>query len=125
MVISLSYINSDPIIDFQVKNVKGLWTRFLAYVDSGAALTVLTREDADRLGIYLARGRSIDLHGISGAIPAYIHNRQIKIEDRILKVQIAFSTSNETPRLIGREGIFDKFEVCFNDKKKTVNFSTL
>lgn len=125
MVISLTYINSDPIIDFHVKNVKGMWTRFLAYVDSGAALTILTREDAYRLGINLTRGKSIDLHGISGAIPAYTHNCQIKIADRILKVKIAFSTSNETPRLIGREGIFDKFEVCFNDKKKIVNFSNI
>lgn len=124
MKISYSYIDSQPVIELMVLDRKGRWNRFLAYVDSGAAVTVLTRDDANRVGLILEKGERIDLHGVSGVIPAYLHAVKIKAADRILHIRVAFSTSNETPRLIGRQGLFDKFIVCFNDKSKTVNFST-
>jgi hypothetical protein len=83
----------------------------------------LTRDDANRVGLILEKGERIDLHGVSGVIPAYLHPVKIKVASRTFNVKVAFSTSNETPRLIGRQGLFDKFVVCFNDKSKTVSFS--
>ncbi len=121
----ITYLNSDPIVEFYIKDKKGNWNRFLAYVDSGASLTVLTRDDANRLGITLEKGKRTDLHGISGAVPAYIHNTSIKIAGKILKVKIAFSISNETPRLLGRDKIFESFTVCFSDRKHKITFTAL
>lgn len=123
MPISYSYIDSQPIIELLIKDKSGRWNRFLAYVDSGAALTVLTRDDANRVGLTLEKGERIELHGVSGVIPAYLHHVKVKVAGRILDMGIAFSISNETPRLIGRQGLFDKFVVCFNDRKRLVSFT--
>lgn len=123
MPISYSYIDSQPIIELLIKDKSGRWNRFLAYVDSGAAVTVLTRDDAKRVGLTLEKGERIELHGVSGVIPAYLHSVEIKVARRTFNAKVAFSTSNETPRLIGRRGLFDKFVVCFNDKHRIVSFT--
>ena len=124
MATSYSYVDSQPIVEVLIRDKNGRWNRFLAYVDSGAAVTVLTRDDANRVGLILENGKRINLYGVSGVIPAYLHAVKIKVADRILHIRVAFSTSNETPRLIGRQGLFDKFVVCFNDKRRIVSFNT-
>lgn len=125
MPISYSYVDSQPIIELLIRDKNGRWNRFLAYVDSGAAVTVLTRDDANRVGLTLEKGEMIELHGVSGVISAYLHAVSIQIADRIIKTKIAFSISNETPRLIGRKGLFDKFAVCFDDKNKRISLTEL
>ena len=124
MAISYSYVDSQPIIELLIKDKNGRWNRFLAYVDSGAAVTVLTRDDANRVGLILEKGERIDLYGVSGMIPAYLHPVKIKVAGRDVNTKVAFSTSNETPRLIGRQGLFDRFIVCFDDKRRIVSFNT-
>lgn len=117
------YSDSLPIIEILVQSQSGDWKRIFVQVDSGAFMTVLPKEDAFRLGIELKMGKRTDLHGIGGSVAAYIHPVAIKVAGKIVKAQVAFSSSNETPRLLGRKDIFDNFVICFNDKEKIVSFS--
>lgn len=94
------------------------------YVDSGAFTSVLTRADAVDLGLNLEKGKHIDLQGVGGSVSAYLHPVEIKIANKVLKIEVAFSVSYETPRLLGRKGIFDKFEICFNDTHKQLTFTS-
>jgi len=122
---SYPYLNSNPLIEFFVRDVKNHWVRFLAYVDSGAALTILTKDDSSRLGFDLTDGERINLHGVSGSLAAYLHKTEVRIANTELKLKIAFSSSSKTPRLVGRKGLFDNFVVCFNDLQKEVTFTKI
>lgn len=93
------------------------------FVDSGLFVSVLNRSDAADLGLILEKGKHLDLQGVSGSISAYLHPVEIKLGGKVMNIQIAFSVSNETPRLLGRKGIFDKFEICFNDFRRQLSFS--
>lgn len=117
------YFNSDPVIDFSVLASDNKWIPFWAYIDSGAYISVLTSKDAQDLGLSLHSGQKTELHGIGGKVSAYIHRLSIRLNNQELITPIAFSTSNSTPRLLGRQGIFDKFTICFDEKHKLINFS--
>lgn len=97
---------------------------FTMYIDSGAALTVLTASDAKRLSVDLANGQPMNLYGVSGSVKAYIHTLSIKIGNHNFKVKIAFSVSDETPRLLGREVIFSNFVISFRERKQKTYFSS-
>lgn len=58
---SYPYLDSNPLVEFFIRDAKNQWVRFLAYVDSGAALTILTKDDSSRLGFNLADGEKINL----------------------------------------------------------------
>ena len=123
-VYKVPYTGNDPLLEFLAKDKDNHWIKFIAYIDSGAFMTILTKNDASDLGIDLTKGKKLDLHGVGGTVLAYVHKVEIRIVNEIIKLEIAFSTSNETPRLIGRSGIFVKFKICFNDKVKNVSFSS-
>lgn len=118
-----SYINSDPYLEFFIRNKQKAWISFTAYLDSGAYISVLTKIDAQDLGLVLTEGRETLLHGVSGSITAYIHRVEIKLAGQIINTDIAFSSSDETPRLIGRKGIFENFVICFDEKHKLITFN--
>ena len=92
-------------------------------VDSGADTTLLTREDARLLGIDLYKGEKVPVSGIlKGTIDGYEHTLNVRIASKIFKAAVIFSDSNETPRLLGRKDIFEKFRVCFDETKRKTYF---
>lgn len=60
-----------------------------------------------------------------GSLPAYFHETKVKIANTELKLKIAFSSSSKTLRLVGRQGLFENFVVCFNDDQKEVTFTKI
>ena len=118
-----AYFDSDPFVEILIKDQHGSWISFLMYVDSGAFTSVLTLADATDLGLNLEKGKHIDLQGVGGSVSAYLHPVEIKIANKTLKIEVAFSTSYETPRLLGRKGVFNHFTICFNDTLKDLTFT--
>jgi hypothetical protein len=112
-----------PAADISILGRDGRWRPFTLYVDSGAALTILTVSDAIRLGVELIRGKSVNLYGVSGSVKAYIHQLPVKIGRVRLTIDKAFSVSDETPRLLGREIIFQKFIVSFRESHHKTYFT--
>lgn len=95
----------------------------LLLIDSGAETTLLTREDAELLGINLKKGKETIVGGISsGLLKAFRHEITIEIDQIKLKIPVLFADSNESPRVLGREGIFEHFYVIFEEKAKRTIF---
>lgn len=113
----------NPLVDIYLKDPKNHFRPFTLYVDSGASITTLTADDAVVLGLELAKGTELDLRGISGSIKAYVHKIPVKFLDEEFDARIAFSESNETPRLLGRLDIFSRFKICLDDYESTVSFT--
>lgn len=120
-----------PAADIWFLGKDGHFRLFTLYVDSGAAISVLTASDAMRLGINLAEGEPTDLFGISGSIKAYIHPLEAKIgeinkfvsNEIKFPARVAFSVSDQTPRLLGRADIFFKFLISFRELTQKTYFT--
>ena len=111
-----------PIIPLTILAHK-LW----AFVDTGSIYTLLRVDEARRLGIDWERGRrQMIVVGDGSFIPSYIHNLSIHIGPWEVRAPVGFSERLGVGfNVLGRTGIFDQFQVCFNDRARRVTFQKL
>lgn len=112
-----------PAADLWLQGKDGRYRLFKLHADSGAAVSVLTASDAHRLGLELRTGEPADLYGVSGTLKAYVHKVKAKMGEKEFKTSVAFSVSDETPRLLGRKDLFKYFVVSFRESKKKTYFT--
>lgn len=104
------------VLHIQARNKK--WYQFKPYLDTGADISLLTRLDAELLGLDIYKGQEELIGGVGGGlVKTYTHSVQVQIGETKLRVPVAFADSDETPRLLGRRNIFSKFYIGFNESK--------
>ena len=112
-----------PIASIFVRNIKAEWQAFKVYIDSGADISLFTRNDAEFLGLSLNHGEYHPIIGVGRIlIPAYVHAVKMKIGDSVLDVKAAFADSDEVPRLLGRADVFTHFKITFAEKDLEIVF---
>jgi hypothetical protein len=101
--------------------------RVWVFVDSGATFTILSTDDAYRIGIDWESGmQQMIVVGDGSFIPVYFHNIPLQIGDWQLAAPIGFSEHLGVGfNILGRKGIFDQFQVCFNDHIRMVTFQKI
>ena len=111
-----------PIIPITIQNHK-VWV----YVDSGATFSMIRAAEASDMGIDWQSGRrQMVVVGDGSFIPVFIHNISIEIGNIHFTIPIGFSERLGVGfNLLGRAGVFDQFEVCFNDRTRRVAFQQL
>lgn len=111
-----------PIIPLII-NGHDMW----AFVDSGATFSVFYVQSAERLGLNVNKGRKqMVVVGDGSFIPIYLHNLTLQIGKYKINAPIGFSERLGVGfNLLGRTGIFNQFQVCFNDKGKKIIFHKL
>lgn len=111
-----------PIIPITIEGHK-IW----AYVDSGAVFSILHISEAQRIGVDWQKGRlQMVVVGDGSFIPTYFQDLSLKIADWQLTAPVGFSERLGVGfNLLGRSGIFDQFQVCFNDKDRLTTFHKL
>ena len=111
-----------PIIPLLVEGRK-LW----AFVDSGATFSVLSIDDAKRIGIAWEKGRhQMIVVGDGSFIPTYFHDLTLIIAGHEIIAPVGFSERLGAGfNILGRKGIFDQFLVCFNDHTRKVSFEKI
>jgi hypothetical protein len=115
-----------PKITVSLYSTNNNWHHFRVYVDSGADISLFTKDDAGILGLTLKEGKYKPIIGVGRTlIPAYIHTIKLKIGDTELNAKVAFADSDETSRLLGRTDIFPYFKITFNEQKLEITFQTL
>lgn len=120
------YFEGEPIISAVLENGdKTLQVDF--FVDSGADTTMIPLSFAEKLGFDSWSEEEIEnaSGAEGGTIPYFLRNVNMVIEDKKLNIKLACALHDNVPSLLGREDIFDKFQVCFNDKEKKVRFTEL
>lgn len=110
-----------PIIEVEVSD-KDRKIRTLAYVDTGATYSVFHSDFCEELGLRLRSGSRIDITvGDGGIIPVYLHKLVISIENLKITGEIGFSDRLGTGiNILGREGVLDKYMVCFDGKNREI-----
>jgi len=111
-----------PIIPITV-----LGHRVWVFVDSGAVFTILSIDDAGRIGIDWQKGsKQMIVVGDGSFIPAYFHDLSVEIDKWQVTAPIGFSERLGVGfNILGRKGIFDQFQVCFNDHVRKVTFQKI
>ena len=97
------------------------------YVDSGATFSMVGAAEAGDMGINWQSGRrQMVVVGDGSYIPTFIHEIPIQLGASQITVPIGFSERLGVGfNLLGRTGVFDQFEVCFNDRARKVTFQQL
>jgi len=101
------------------------WYPVEGYVDSGATYSVFTEQVADRMGLDYRKGRKVFVQvGDGSFIPVYLHELEVQLGSYRLEVPVGFSDKLGVRfNLLGREGIFSHFTVCFDERNFVVTFS--
>ena len=102
------------------------WLYLQAYVDSGASWTVFHADVAELLGITLSkRGSRHMLLGNGNAIAVSLHRIRVRFAGRELAVPVAFSDALRVGfNLLGRAGFFDRFVMCFDDRRRLLTVTS-
>ena len=111
-----------PIIPVTVLEEK-VWV----YVDSGAMFSIFHKRTARRMGINIQDGRlQMIVVGDGSYIPTYLHDLKLRIGEFETTAPIGFSERLGVGfNILGRKGIFDQFQVCFNDHIRKVTFQKI
>jgi len=114
-----------PIIPIRLKGKE--WISVDAYVDSGASFSIFHAWIAEALGLRLEEGeKEYVIVGDGSQIPVYSHLIRIQLAGKEFEAKIGFSRRLGIGfNLLGRDSIFDRFKICFNDKEATVEFSEI
>jgi predicted aspartyl protease len=100
---------------------------FIALLDSGADISVISQEVAELLGLDLS-GEREEATGIGGKVPAVQTSVNIEIGKPHeiynfsipVKVILDRGVVEDLPILLGRVGFFDKFVITFNQREEKV-----
>ena len=111
-----------PIIPISIHSHK-VWV----FVDSGATFSLLTVDEARRLGVNWETGKAqMIVVGDGSFIPTFIHNLPIQIGTSQITAPVGFSERLGVGfNFLGRTGVFDQFQVCFNDRARRVTFQEI
>jgi len=111
-----------PIVPIAIQNHK-VWV----YVDSGATFSMVNAAEARDMGIDWQSGRrQMIVVGDGSYIPTFIHDLPIQIGTSQITAPIGFSERLGVGfNLLGRTGVFDQFQVCFNDRARRVTFQQI
>jgi hypothetical protein len=110
-----------PLTEVEITHKKNS-IRTIAFVDTGATYSVFHWDFGEELKIDIEKGDKIDLTvGDGGIIPVYLHDLKIKIDSLEFKGRVGFSDRLGTGiNIIGRDGVLDKFNVCFDGPNKQI-----
>ncbi|MBO3842102.1 MAG: aspartyl protease family protein [Candidatus Brockarchaeota archaeon] len=111
-----------PIVELEVETRAG-WITLLAYIDSGADISILPASFLKAFGVTVEEEEIREIRGIGGAkVPVIMKDVRMKIGELTFNSKIAIALIEDVPYILGREGVFDKFEICFRQKEKIVEF---
>lgn len=116
-----------PVVPIRLKNGnKGL--QYEALVDSGADVSLFSREIGETLGIEVETGEIYKIVGVGGTEAVYyMHEITMIIAKSVYQTEVGFEkeSSEEIASygIIGQKGLFDQFVVKFDLSKAEIEFT--
>lgn len=115
-----------PIVYLQVWT-GNRWLYLQAYVDSGASWSIFHVDVAELLGIKLTHTKKRYMAlGNGSVLPIHLQHIKVRFAGMEFLAPAGFSDALRVGfNLLGRAGFFDRFLMCFNDRKRTLTASRL
>ena len=111
-----------PVAKIYLLRQEGEWVAEYFYVDSGADYTLLPYRMGRFLGLEKIASEIREMGGIGGVIAVRFAPVSMRIETYQFGCTIAWAQIEGVPLLLGREGIFDRFDVTFQQRNKKTIF---
>ena len=93
----------------------------LALLDSGASISVFRPEISRALRLPLKPARSAHLGTPTGGVQIGLSDVEISVRGSRVRTRVGFSQKHAAAfNILGREGFFNRFSVCFNEIARTV-----
>ena len=114
-----------PIIPISLTE-NGKLIQMRAYVDTGASYSLFHAKVVEILGLDVEGILYELVVGDGDILKVYLHSVTVSLVGKEFKVMIGFSKNIGVGfNILGRKDIFDKFNICFNDKDKEISFTPL
>ena len=92
-------------------------------IDSGADTTVLTWQIGQYLGWTISQSETpVQLGGISGLLPCYLRRIDTEVGTSRFSTNVMWAESDDLPNLLGREDVFDAFNIEFRQSDRVTRF---
>lgn len=116
-------IETFPAADISVVGRHGRGIRALFHIDSGATTSVLPARDAQTLGVRLKAGKRMLARGLGDVVlPGYRHTIAFQFNQFTVRAPAIFIEHDAVPRILGREGVFPRFGVLFDESRRRAGF---
>lgn len=116
-------VETFPAAEVSFAQRDGEWLSLFLIIDSGAMISALPATDAEVFGINLSTGFPMKIYGIGrGSISGWRHELKVRLGVNSLLLPVVFLRDYSGPRILGREGVFDKFLVLFNESRQQSAF---
>lgn len=90
------------------------------HIDSGATTSILPAGDAAVLGIRYQTGKKLLVRGVFGE--TFLgYRREVALQfaaNQKLRLPVIFVESPAVPRILGREGVFARFSIIFDEARR-------
>lgn len=111
-----------PAAEISILGERDHGVRAMFLLDSGATTSILPIGDADALEIKINNNSKMFVRGFSGEeAVGYKHEVSLALDGTRLKVPVIFVDA-AVPRVLGREGIFAKFSIIFDESARRTGF---
>jgi hypothetical protein len=112
-----------PVADIELKSKTNEWIECHPYIDSGADVTLIPLSLGRLLGLEIAKDKIESLYGLGKqGVPVIFQTVEMKIGKYEFETEIAWALTEEVVPLLGRNGVFDKFNVYFKQSRQIVEF---
>lgn len=116
-------IEAFPAAEVAFRNQDGEWLSLIFVIDSGATISALPKSDAAVFGINPEDGAPLAITGVAGeTIRAWRHELSVRLGNIALRLPLTFLDTTAAPRVLGREGVFDRFSVVFEEERRRSGF---
>lgn len=112
-----------PAAEITLNSKNGERLSLIFVIDSGATISALPKTDASVLGINLQEGDQFFVSGIEGTmLSGWRHELPVRLGKNFIKIPVVFLNSDSAPRVLGREGLFNKFTIVFEEAERRSGF---
>ncbi len=112
-----------PVAKACLRRAEGEWIAEYFYVDSGADYTLIPYRMGRFLGLERIATEVKEIGGIGGVIGVRFAVVPMKIEAHQLDCPIAWAQIERVPFLLGRDGVFEHFDITFQQRNKKTVFA--
>ena len=111
----------EPIIEMPLYYPSEGFVKHEFLLDSGALVSSLPREEAEKMGLSLAKLPRSTFGGFGGTTSfAYRTEVKIKLGEEEVKIPAVFTEAEGTKSILGRSGFFERYSVYFNSKREMI-----
>jgi len=104
----------EPVLQVPVQTLTG-FTNAEFILDSGAVISSLPRDWAEKIGRDLALAKRISFKGFGNTVSfAYQSTMTVRLGSDHIDLPVVFTESEGTRSLLGRKGLFDQYSILFD-----------